>query len=219
MRRRKDKDGSTILEGGALTLASAINAFYPVNSILITTDNVNPGTRLTGTTWVAWGAGRAVVGVGSNGTNTYTTEQTFGADTCTLTAAQCGVNAHTHSHTLAAPSHTHTATTTTDGDHFHNPGTIGSTYGFLAYLQGGSVSRAAVTATGVKYTFSVTDVNDLDYATATDTAGDHAHTLTTSGPSATALTGAMGAISGASSATSHDIRQSSIATYLWKRTI
>jgi hypothetical protein len=224
MFRRKDTEGSTRLEGGALSVAAAINLFYPVGSLYITTVATNPGTgspaQFPGTTWAAWGAGRAVVGVGSNGINTYTVEQTFGADSCTLTAAQCGVNTHTHSHTLAAPSHTHTASTDSQGDHIHQPGTpLDSSWGFLSFLQGGTVARRQIGTGGTgQYVFSVTTVGDVDYANATNTDGAHTHSLTSSGPSATALTGAMGAISGASGATSHDIRNSSIATYIWKRT-
>lgn len=45
-----------------------------------------------GGTWVAWGLGRAVVGMGNNGTTNYTTvEQEVGAETVTLTNAQLPV--------------------------------------------------------------------------------------------------------------------------------
>lgn len=220
MFRTKLKDGSTKLEGKPLTAYDAINLFFPVNSIKISVDNVNPGTYLTGTTWVAWGAGRAVVGVGSNGTNTYTSEQTFGADTCTLTAAQCGVNTHTHAHTLAAPAHTHAGTTGADGSHLHQPGSpLDSSWGFLAFLQGGTVARRPLSTSGTgSFGFTTTVQADIDYGNATDTVADHTHTIPATAASATALTGSMGAVSGASSATAHDIRQSSIATYIWKRT-
>lgn len=220
MFRTKLKDGSTKLEGKPLTAYDAINLFFPVNSLKMSVDNINPGTYLTGTTWIAWGAGRAVVGVGNNGTNTYTTEQTFGADTCTLTAAQCGVNAHSHAHTLAAPSHTHTGTSSSDGSHLHQPGSpLDSSWGFLAFLQGGTVARRPLATSGTgSYGFTVTVQADIDYGNATDTASDHTHTLTTGGPSATALTGALGAVASATAAAAHDIRPSSIATYIWKRT-
>lgn len=199
MLRRKQSDGTTVLEGGALTLAAAINIFHPVNSIIMTTDNVNPGTRFPGTTWTAWGAGRAVVGVGSNGVNSYTSEQTFGADSVTLTAAQSGVNAHTHVHTLAAPAHTHS--------------TPNHTHDFNAEYS----TNTTMTGSGVR----ITDIMNSGsggtgtQVTPTTLSGGGG---TSGGASATALTGAMGAVSGASSATAHENRPSSIATYLWKRT-
>lgn len=56
-------------------LASAIPtkllAAFPVGTIKITTTDVNPGTYLGGT-WVSWGQGRTIVGVGANGEHNYT---------------------------------------------------------------------------------------------------------------------------------------------------
>lgn len=49
---------------------------YPVGTILITHDNVNPGTRLGGT-WVAYAPGRVLVGVGTG--NDGSKSVTFGA--------------------------------------------------------------------------------------------------------------------------------------------
>lgn len=215
MFRTKLKDGTTKIEGKPLTAYDAINLFFPVNSLKFSIDNVNPGTYLPGTTWIAWGAGRAVVGVGDNGTNSYTSEQTFGADSITLTAAQSGVNTHTHAHTLAAPDHTHTAGSA--GSHIHQPNIGPTTWGFLAYLQGGGVARRIInTSSGTHYAFTSATNTDFDFSEATEDTGAHTHT--TGSPTATALTGSMGAVSGASSPTAHENRPSSIATYIWKRT-
>ena len=54
-----------------------LNAFYPVGSIYISTSSTNPGTSIGGT-WVAFGQGRTLVGVGNNGTTNYTTVSTTG---------------------------------------------------------------------------------------------------------------------------------------------
>lgn len=201
MRRRKDRDGTTVLEGGALSVATALEIFYPINSIIMTTDNVNPNTRFgfSGTTWVAWGAGRAVVGVGSNGVNTYTPEQTFGADSITLTAAQSGVNDHTHAQTLAAPAHTHTDPShshTIDFNYIVGPNPSGTGFNFIVSMGG---------------TFNA---DGTDSQGTSDAAGGGQ----TGGASATALTGALGAVTSPTGATAHENRPSSIATYLWKRT-
>lgn len=200
MFRTKTKDGTTLLEGGALTLASAINIFQPVGSVLITTTNVNPGTRFPETTWVAFGAGRAVVGVGSNGVNSYAAEQAFGVDSVTLSAAQSGVNSHVHVDTLAAPAHTHSGPS-----HEHS-------------LDFNTLVGANPSGTGYNFAVSIGGTfNNLgiDQQGSTDAGG----TGGTGGASATTLTGSVGAISGASAAASHENRQASIATYLWKRTV
>lgn len=67
----------------AAAIPTKLLAAFPVGTIKITTTNVNPGTYLGGT-WVAWGAGRVPVGVGSNGTHNYTDSgMTGGGDTHT----------------------------------------------------------------------------------------------------------------------------------------
>ena len=50
-----------------------IDLIYPVNSIFLSTDNINPGIRFVGTTWQQASSGRflAGVGTGDDGTNSY----------------------------------------------------------------------------------------------------------------------------------------------------
>lgn len=72
-----------------------VDKIYPVGSIYISVTNKNPGT-LFGGTWHAFGSGRTLIGMGSNGTTNYTTvKHTGGAETVNLQ----------HSHTVE--SHTH----------------------------------------------------------------------------------------------------------------
>jgi hypothetical protein len=195
MFRQKSDRGKTTQIVGGLTLPGIINVLYPVNSLLITTDNVNPGTRFTGTTWVAYAAGQALVGVGNNGEHTYTGGQAFGTDSVTLTAAQSGVNAHTHT-SGATPGYT----SGISANHTHgiNPINLSQTTvvstnineGSLAVVHGAATGRANITAT-------------VNSATGTVSA-DHAH--------------AVGAVESPSAPTSHENRQQSIAVYVWKRT-
>lgn len=56
-------------------------------------NNVNPGTYLTGTTWVAWGAGRVPVGVDTTQTEFDTVEETGGV---VANTAQNASQAHTN---------------------------------------------------------------------------------------------------------------------------
>ena len=56
-----------------------IDVIYPKGSIFMSVNNVNPGTYLSGTTWVAWGSGRMPVGVNPSQTQFNTVEKTGGA--------------------------------------------------------------------------------------------------------------------------------------------
>ena len=42
-----------------------VNLLYPINSVILTTDNINPGSRLAGTKWIQVSKGEVVAGVGS----------------------------------------------------------------------------------------------------------------------------------------------------------
>lgn len=69
---------------------------FPVGYVYITVDPTNPNTVLGYGTWAAFGAGRMIVGFDSGQTEFDTVEETGGAKTVTLTAAQSGVPAHSH---------------------------------------------------------------------------------------------------------------------------
>ena len=79
--------------------AAAINAIvYPVGSIFTTVSSTAPATLLGMGTWVAFGAGKVMVGIDSGDTDFDTVEETGGAktDSHTLTTAEIP----SHSHTL-----------------------------------------------------------------------------------------------------------------------
>lgn len=68
---------------------------HPVGSIYITTTSTNPSSYLGGT-WAQFGQGRTLVGMGSNGTTSYSTVQaTGGSDSVTLTLSQVPAHSHT----------------------------------------------------------------------------------------------------------------------------
>lgn len=99
----------------------SISEIYPVNSIMITADGVNPGTRsvFAGTTWQALGAGRTLVGAGRY-TDSAGNQKTFvGGDT-----------GGEYAHTLTSeemPVHGHDLTIASAGAHKHNRGTMNIT--------------------------------------------------------------------------------------------
>ena len=92
----------TLTVGG--NTAATLQAVYPVGSIYINaTVATNPATLLGFGTWVAFGAGRVMVGIDSTDTDFDAAEETGGAKTVTLTTSQI-------------PSHTHTATLMGNGE-------------------------------------------------------------------------------------------------------
>src|SRR5688572_5392751 len=68
----------------------SVSACWPIGSVFIAVVATNPGTLLGFGTWVAFGAGRMLVGFDSGQTEFDTVEETGGAKTVTLTAAQSG---------------------------------------------------------------------------------------------------------------------------------
>ena len=87
-----------------------INLLYPINSIFLSTDNTNPGTRFVGTTWSQISQGRFLAGqgTGNDGTTSYTVglSNFNGEYRHTLTEAEM-------------PSHTHSLKIGTDQEQFY----------------------------------------------------------------------------------------------------
>lgn len=143
-------------------IQSFIKTMYPVGSIYMSVNAINPSAYFGGT-WVAWGAGRVPVGINTADGNFNTVEKTGGAAAVALSAAQ--MPAHTHGvGTLAAAS---------GGAHTHNLKNQKAAWG----VDGGG-NRVLVDATS-GYT-AVTNK-------ATTSAGGHAHTI--SGATASAGSG------------------------------
>jgi microcystin-dependent protein len=131
-------------------LVEVFDAVFPIGSIHITIDNVNPGTKFSGTTWVADGVNRALVGAGAN-----VGGAEFGWDNHTLTTAQLPA----HAHSVNPPN---TATNTT-GSHQHALPAGG--YYLTVYSSGGIVGYSGGGAwSGV--------LNQIPSA-----AGNHSHTV------------------------------------------
>lgn len=85
-----------------LPIADILDAVYPVGSIYISTVSTNPGTLFGVGTWIAFGAGRTLVGLDSGDTAFDTVEETGGAKTHTLTVTEM-------------PGHNHNIETTLNG--------------------------------------------------------------------------------------------------------
>lgn len=96
------------------TVKAIIDVVYPIGSIYISYSSTNPGTTWPGTTWTRESAGRCIMGIGSNGTTSYTIAGTTGGvETVTLSTTQMPSHTHiftgsvlgTHNHTQNAHNH------------------------------------------------------------------------------------------------------------------
>lgn len=170
---------------------------FPVGSVFIAVVSTNPVTLLGYGTWSAFAAGRMLVGLDSGDTDFDAAEETGGAKTVTLTAAQSGLPQHTH--TQNSHNHTQDAHTHTQNAHSH----------VLTELRdattGAATTNIALTADtsstlGTKTTGSTTATNQN--ATATNQSATA--TNQNAGPS--------------SAAEAHSNMPPYIVVYMWKRT-
>lgn len=123
---------------------AALQALYPIGSIYSSTVSTNPGTLFGFGTWVAYAAGRVLIGTDGS---SYTAGATGGsADAITV------AHTHTASSTFtgsALGTHTHTAT---DSGHTHGiaySGTLGFSGGggYSGTAFGGAVNQATQSGT------------------------------------------------------------------------
>lgn len=135
---------------------AALAALYPVGSIYTNaTNSTNPGTLLGFGTWVAFGAGRVMVGYDSSNALFDTAEETGGsADAITV-------------------SHTHTGTTASNGA---ASGTLVTGVGDFGDFQGAS---GVFSLSGSQPSRSQGAAGTGSYTTATMSISAHTHTITT----------------------------------------
>lgn len=112
------------------TIANILNSVYPVGSIYTSVSNANPGLTFGGT-WVAFGAGKTLVGVDTSDADFNTVQKTGGEKTHTLTIAEM-------------PSHNHdklklrwSTSTGANAVYGSNGSGSGSEYDSQAYQGGG----------------------------------------------------------------------------------
>ena len=193
-----------------------LNKTYPVGSIYISTSSTNPSSTLGGT-WQAYAQGRTIIGVGSNGTTTYSNGGTGGSDTVTLALA----NLPSHNHTVT-PSGTvsskftgKSATTSSAGSHNHKKDLVTSS----AAGEGKLNNHPAADSAGVTKTAGFQNrllVNKQ--TTTTSQEGSHTHYYTASGTVSSKFTGSSTTTSSSGSGSSFNIMNPYIVTYIWKRT-
>lgn len=195
-------------------LANIFNAIYPVGSIYMSAELDTPAKVMEkfGGTWVAWGSGRVPVGVDTSQTEFDTVEETGGAKSVTLTAAQSGVPAHSHGlnshkHTYAKPNAntgSHTLTINEIPSHDH----VNGSWNYQSCAVGGTnggVQRSEITYNSLK-----TDK--------TGGGGGHTHTISTTSTDSGAASGSTANNTAANASSAHNNLQPYITCFMYKRT-
>jgi hypothetical protein len=95
---QSSSDNSTKVATTAF-VTTALAILYPIGSIYSSTVSTNPNTLFGFGTWVAYGAGRVLIG--QSGTGLYVAGNTGGS-------ADAVVISHTHTATVTDPGHNHT---------------------------------------------------------------------------------------------------------------
>ena len=181
----------------AAGVAAAILSAFPVGSVYITASNINPATFLGGT-WSQIAQGRALIGVGTLGTDTYAAGNEGGAARVTLTTTEMPSHNHGGATGGSSSDHSHSGTTSASGNHTH------SYYRFTGNTSG-SQGTSPIDGNGPT---RFNDLNDSGWA------GDHAHSFTTGGISADHTH----AVSAQGGGLAHENRMPYLAVYFWQRT-
>jgi hypothetical protein len=140
-------NNTTQLATTAFTTTAITNALaivYPVGSIYTSTAATNPNTLFGFGTWVAFGAGRVLLGNGGG----YTAGATGGS-------ADAVVVSHTHTATVTDAGHSHAYGPITDG--YSAGGTYDTARGALAGVYSDLTTRTATT--GITVANSTTGVS------------------------------------------------------------
>ena len=191
---------------------------FPVGSVFIAVVSTNPGTLLGYGTWVAFGAGRVLVGQDAGDADFDTAEETGGAKTKAISAhtgtAVADHASHTHSYTEVL-NHTH-GVTITDNGHFHTlatgtgaTGNFSQVIGSVDTTSGGTGAAPTQTSLGTRSSTNTTGIT----ATTANPAGGVA-SGTTGAPSAT-LTHS---VTQPAAHTDLNVVQPYVVVYMWKRT-
>lgn len=122
-------------------IAAAKQSLYPVGSIYVNAGvTTNPATLLGFGTWVAFGAGRVMVGLNGSDTLFDTLEETGGSKDSVVVS-------HTHTATVTDPGHTHAPPS---GSFVVNASGGGQTAGGGGFIiNGGNTATTASRTTGI----------------------------------------------------------------------
>ena len=184
-----------------------VQRLYPVGSIYINAGvTTNPATLLGFGTWVAFGAGKVIVGQDTGDASFNSLEETGGSKNAVNVS-----HSHTYSGTTGDQSntHTHSGTTASNGTHQHDapdPRTAYLTVG------GASPDLAGGLASGTNFN------SGISAETQTDPAGSHNHTVTIGNASTGHTHTYSGTTASAGESGTNKNLQPYIVVKMWKRT-
>ena len=190
---KKDELSSLI----AAAVAEAKLAAYPVGSIYCSIDSTDPGT-LFGGTWVAIGAGRALVAAGGG----FAVGSEGGSDTHTLTVEEM-------------PSHAHTAWTGEAGWHGHAARTDTANLTGSFNPGGSSITASGICSLGAGRQPSAVDNGEWMSSTIVNINASHMHNVGVDGAGNHTHTVGVGATGGGQA---FSVRNPYIAVNMWRRT-
>jgi hypothetical protein len=204
----------------AAFVQAALQALYPVGCVYTSTSATNPGTTFGFGTWVAFAAGRVMVGVGG----AFTAGATGGS-------ADDIVVSHTHTYSSTtggqSASHTHSGVTDGNGGHYHGTGQYNDNNGVWFY---GSYNQSGPTGSGTFWNGSggggaggqsaPTAGNTVtSYPINDNTAGTHTHGFSTGGVSADHNHSVSGTTASTGASGTNANLQPYIVVYVWNRTV
>ena len=116
------KTGTLALTSDIVNTSTIVDLIYPVGSIYMSVNNVNPSTFLGGT-WETWGSGQVPVGVNPNDSDFSIAEKTGGSKSVTPSGTVGGHTLTTnempsHGHSISIPA-SGACTTDGKGNHQH----------------------------------------------------------------------------------------------------
>ena len=187
-------DGQYIITDSVQIPTTSLQTIYPVGSIYLNANNVNPATFLGFGTWTLMSEGylknsasAASGGSSTSGSTTLTANQ-IPVHTHTATTESKGAHTHTattqstgaHTHTLTTQSvgnHTHTATTQSAGSHTHNVQAkrAGTSNWYYINIPANKISGE----TSNDWYFTNLNYSDATSCMRAANDGAHTHTLTT----------------------------------------
>lgn len=200
------------VESLTLEVSQLIDKIYPIGSIYISVNNVNPKTFLGGN-WERWGNGRMPIGVNESDTTISVAEKTGGEKTHKLTVAELA----SHTHTFTGSSHTHTyaksnatsGSTTLTIDQIPNHSHNITTWKYY--------NQDPQSGTKVAKTYDSADFNSTKTETGFIGGGKgHTHSVSTANTN-TGGTTQGGSNSSTGSGTAHNNMPPFISCFMWKR--
>lgn len=173
-----------------------LDRMWPIGSVYVSVNNVNPATLFGFGTWVAFGTGKCLFGQDTGQTEFDVLEETGGEKAHTLTSAEMPV----HNHGITDPGHTHAQNS---HNHVQDP------HNHVQSVNSGTTGALSGYTPDTSTSTSVTS----GYSTANTTATNQAATAVNQSATTGISTNNTG------SGTAHNNLPPYVVVCMWKRTV